>query len=111
MKYILQTINISISDSIRSLVESKAKVLERFVFRFSPETVEARIEVGKPSRHHHKGMVFYAEINLKVPGKLLRAEETDLDLASAINGAFQEVERQIKEYKDKMITKNKFAKN
>ncbi|OGN30620.1 MAG: ribosomal subunit interface protein [Candidatus Yanofskybacteria bacterium RIFCSPLOWO2_02_FULL_43_10b] len=107
MKYILQSVNISISPSIQALVEAKINSLERFVSRFSPEAVEARIEVGKPSRHHHTGPVFYAEINLKVPGKLLRAEATHLDLNSAINEAFKEMGRQIKDYKEKLITKTK----
>ena len=110
MKYILQPLNISISNSISVLVETKVRTLERFVSRFDPKTVEARIEVGKPSRHHHTGLVFYAEINLKIPGKLLRAEATHLDLSFAINEAFKEIERQVKDYKEKMITKNKNSK-
>ncbi|TSC73751.1 MAG: Sigma 54 modulation protein/ribosomal protein S30EA [Parcubacteria group bacterium Gr01-1014_44] len=107
MKYILQSTNTTISDSIQALIDSKIKALEHFISRFDPETVEARIEVGKPSRHHQTGLVFYAEINLKIPGKLLRAEATHLDLLSAVNEAFKEVERQVKDYKEKMITKNK----
>lgn len=107
MKYTLHPLNTSISSSILKLIETKVKLLERFVVRFDPETVEARIEVGKPSRHHHTGPIFYAEINLKVPGKLLRAEATHLDLNSAINEVFKEVERQVKDHKDKLVTKNK----
>ena len=110
MKYILQGKNISISESIVSLVETKIKTLERFVSRFDPAVVEARIEVGKPSRHHRTGLVFYAEINLKIPGKSLRAEVTNLDLSLAVNEAFKEMERQIKDYKDKIVTKNKNSK-
>ena len=111
MKYILQSKNITISPGITTLIESKIKMLERFVSRFDPEAVEARIEVGKPSRHHHTGLVFYAEINLKIPGKLLRAEATHLDLVYAVNEVFKEMERQVKDYKDKIITKNKFVQN
>ncbi|MDP3730982.1 MAG: ribosome-associated translation inhibitor RaiA [bacterium] len=107
MKYMLQGTNISISGSIEALVASKIKTLDRFVSRFDEATVEARIEVGKPSRHHHTGMVFYAEINLKIPGKLLRAEAMHLDLSFAISEAFKEIERQVKDYKEKIITKNK----
>lgn len=107
MKYVLQPINTSISDSIQALVDGKIKTLERFVSRFDPQAVEARIEVGKPSQHHHTGLVFYAEINLKIPGRLLRAEAIHLDLVYAVNEAFKEIERQVKDYKDKIITKNK----
>ena len=111
MKYILQPINTTISPSIQTLIEGKIKSLERFVSRFDPAVVEARIEVGKPSRHHHTGPVFYAEINLKIPGKLLRAEATHLDLTLAVSEAFKEMERQIKDHKDKLVAKNKNSKN
>ena len=107
MKYILQGKNTTISESIQILVETKIKALERFVSRFNASAVEARIEVGKPSRHHHTGPVFYAEVNLKIPGKLLRAEAVNLDLASAVNETFKEMERQIKDHKEKLITKTK----
>ena len=107
MKYILQSVNTTISSGLQALIETKIKSLERFVSRFDQGVVEARIEVGKPSRHHHTGPVFYAEINLKVPEKLLRAEATNLDLLSAVSEVFKEIERQVKDYKDKMITKNK----
>ena len=107
MKYILQGKNTTISESIQILVETKIRALERFVSRFNASAVEARIEVGKPSRHHHTGPVFYAEVNLKIPGKLLRAEATHLDLNSAINEIFKEIERQVKDYKEKIITKKK----
>lgn len=110
MRYILQGKNITISDSINTLVETKIKALERFVSRFDADAVEARVEVGKPSRHHHSGPVFYAEVNLKIPGKLLRAEATHLDLIYAVNETFKELERQIKDHKDRIIAKNKNSK-
>lgn len=107
MKYTIHPLNITISPSIQTLIETKTKSLERFVSRFDSGVVEARIEIGKPSRHHHSGPVFYAEINLKIPGKLLRAEAAHLDLNSAVNEVFKEIERQVKDYKDKLVTKNK----
>ncbi len=103
----IQAKNIPISESIQVVIDAKIKALERFVSRFDQSAVEARIEVGKPSRHHHSGPVFYAEINLKIPGKLLRAEANHLDLNLAISEAFKEMERQIKDYKEKLIARNK----
>lgn len=111
MKYTLHPINTTISASMETLIETKVKSLERFVSRFDSGAVEARIEVGKPSRHHHTGPVFYAEINLKIPGHLLRAEAIHLDLNSAVNAVFKEMERQIKDHKDKLVTKAKKIKS
>lgn len=102
MRYFLQAKNTTITPVIENLVADKIKALERFVARFDRGAVEARIEVGKPSKHHRSGIVFYAEINLKVPGKLLRAEATHLRLEYAVNAAFKEIERQVKKYKEKV---------
>jgi len=103
MKYILQGKNIELTVAANDFISSKIKVLERLTKRFDQEAIEARIEVGKPSKHHRSGFVFYAEINLKLPGGMLRAEANHLDLNFAINEAFKEMERQIKKYKDKKI--------
>ena len=103
MKYILQGKNIELTIAINDLIASKIKILERLTKRFDQEAIEARVEVGKPSRHHRSGPIFYAEINLKLPSRLLRAEANHLDLNFAINEAFKEIERQIKKYKEKKI--------
>lgn len=83
-------------------MEEKVRSLERFTARFDQAAVEARIEVGRPSKHHRSGMVFYAEVNLKLPGKLLRSEATHLRLEYAVNEVFKETERQVKKYKEKI---------
>ena len=102
MKPILQGKNIELTVAINDFVASKIKVLERLTKHFDQGAIEARVEVGKPSKHHRSGFVFYAEINLKLPGKMLRAEVSHLDLNFAISEAFKEMERQIKKYKEKL---------
>lgn len=103
MKFILQGKNIKITDSIQDLINAKIGFLERFTVRFNQDAVEARVEVGKPSKHHRSGFVFYAEINLKLPGAMLRAEANHLDLNFAVSEAFKEIERQVKKYKEKLV--------
>jgi len=101
MQIIIQGNNIKITDSIRSLIDQKVGGLSKFIQKVTPSLVEARVEVGKPSKHHRSGMVYYAEVNLKLPGKLLRAQANHLDLRYAINEACKKLERQIKKYKAK----------
>lgn len=105
MRHILQGKNVKINAAIEDYILQKIRSLERFTKHFNQDAVEARIEVGKPSKHHRSGFVFYAEINLKLPGKLLRAEAAHLDLNSAINEVFSEIERQAKKYKDRLAQK------
>ncbi len=93
--------NIELTPAIRSFVEEKVGSLAKFL-KGGAETLEARVEVGKPSRHHKSGQVFYAEVNLKIGKKLLRAQAEHFDLNAAIDQARNELERQIKKFKDKM---------
>ena len=98
MKIEINPINIKLDDALIVWIEKKIVGLEKFLKRINPATVEARVEIGKPSRHHQKGMVWYAEVNLKLPGRLLRATDTNKDLRTAINQVKDELQRQIKKY-------------
>ncbi|MEK7203633.1 MAG: ribosome-associated translation inhibitor RaiA [Patescibacteria group bacterium] len=98
MKIEISPKNIKLDDALVVWVEQKIGGLEKFLKRIDSNVVEARVEIGKPSRHHHKGLVWYAEANLKLPGKLLRATNMNKDLRLAINQVKDELQRQIKKY-------------
>ena len=101
MNIIIKTTNIELSPFIREFIEKKIGSLTKFLKHATPGLIEARIEIGKPSRHHKSGAVFYAEANLVLPGKLLRAEANHMDLKYAINKIRDELEKQIEKYKNK----------
>ncbi len=105
MLHTLQGKNLELTSVLERFIADKIQSLERITSRFDQDTIEARVEISKPSRHHRSGFVFYAEINLKLPGQLLRAEVSHLDLNFAINEAFEEIEKQVKKYKDKLTQK------
>ena len=69
--------------------------------KYSKDPIEVRVEIGKPSKHHRSGKVFYAEANLKMGGKLLRATCQHEDLRNAIVEVKDELQRQIKKFKGK----------
>lgn len=98
MKIEINSKNIKLDDALIIWVEKKIGGLEKFLKRIDLNTVEIRVEIGKPSKHHHKGLVWYAEANLKLPRKLLRATSNALDLRTAINQVKDELQRQIKRY-------------
>jgi len=54
-----------------------------------------------PSKHHRSGRIYYAEVNLKIGGKLLRATCQHEDLRNAIVDVKNELQKQIKKFKDK----------
>ena len=92
------TKNITLDAPLRVFIENKIGGLERLL---PSGPVEVRVEIGKPSRHHRSGPVFYAEVNIKIAGRLLRGESTDKDLRTAIDKTRDELHMQIKKFKEK----------
>ena len=68
---------------------------------------EMRVEVGKPSQHHHSGNVFYAEANLKIGAEFFRATSEREDLHTAVNNVRDDLERQLQKHKTKEISKHR----
>jgi len=92
---------------IKVSIEQKFGNLEKFLKRFSGKPIELQVEVGKPSQHHHKGEIFYAEANLILPGKEFRAVNNNYDLRVAIDRVREELARQIVKYKEVRIENRK----
>ena len=100
MKTMIHAKNIELTPSIEAFVERKMNTIAK-LFKSDDELIEARVEIGRPSKHHQKGPVYYAEINLKIGGNLLRATVEHMDLRTAIDFARNEIEVQIKKFKSK----------
>lgn len=98
MKINISTKNITLDAPLTAFIESKIGSLEKF-FQKGPASVY--VEIGKPSRRHKSGPIFYAEANLKVDGSLLRAEASHEDLRTAIDEVRDELHIQIKKLKEK----------
>lgn len=98
MNITLTAKNIEITQAIRAFIEDKIGGLEKIIGHTESS---ASVEIGKPSKHHRSGEVFYAEVNLKMGGNLLRSEAQRDDLYAAIVEAKDELQTQIKKFKDK----------
>ena len=98
MKIIISTKNILLDSALETFIQDKIGGLDHLV---GNSDGEARVEIGKPSQHHQSGPVFYAEVNLKLGGALLRATCQHEDLRNAIVDVKNELQVQIKKFKDK----------
>lgn len=96
MKIDITTKNITLDDALEVFIENKIGSLEKYL-----KEASARVEIGRPSKHHKTGPVFYAEVNLKSGGKLLRGQALHADLRSAIVKVKEELHMQIKKLKEK----------
>lgn len=99
MQIIISTKNISLDGPLEVFVQEKIGGLDKLI---GNDKSEARVEIGLPSKHHRSGQIYYAEVNLKVGGKLLRATCQHEDLRNAIVDVKNETQRQIKKFKGKM---------
>ena len=100
MRIILKGTHIQLTDDIRDLVEEKIGSLSRFLEDLDPASVEARVEVGIPSEHIVSRTIHRAEVNLRLPGTLLRAETENPELSAALTEVRDELERQVEKYRE-----------
>jgi ribosomal subunit interface protein len=85
MKIIIKGIRIKLTQGLKNFIEEKIGGLEKF-FKFKVKEdfeIKAFVEIGKLSKHHRRGDVFYAECQILLPKKGVRfaAEKGDLKLA------------------------------
>ena len=98
MKIDISTKNITLDPALDEFVREKIGGLDHLI---GNNDGQARVEIGKPSQHHRSGDVFSAEVNLSLGSKLLRATCVHEDLRNAITDAKDELQVQIKKFKEK----------
>ncbi len=111
MKLILYGKNLDLTPSIKAFVEEKIGSVSKFLKPAEGSLAEARVEIAKPSKHHRSGFIYRAEVNLKIGGRLFRAAAEHLDLHTAIDLTRDEIERQIKEHKERSREARREPKN
>ena len=119
MKIVIKTANVKLTPILRQYIEEKINPLEKFVkmlynekylddfFGKGKPKVEAWVEIGKISRHHQKGLIFRAEAQLRFPGRSIRSEARSEDLRIAITEVKDDLQRELKQYKNKLIAQTK----
>lgn len=89
---------ISHSDAIKEYAEEKMNMLDKYLGDI--QAINCDLEVSKEAEHK-SGSIFRAEINLELPGTLLRVEKTAEDMYKAIDKAKDHLVRSIVDYKEK----------
>lgn len=101
--------NLSPSNTIETNIRKHITKLEKFSDRLS----DCRVVIAVPHRHHHQGNICHVQINLTVPGGELvvnrqpPTQQTHEDLHVAIRDAFENAERQLKDYTQRQRSKIK----
>ena len=101
VRIIIKTTNLELTPALNEYIETKLWSLNKFVDKWDIEgAVEAKVEIGKTTKHHQKGDVYRAEVNLALPGQLIRAQREEWDLRIAIDRVKNKLQQEIKKYND-----------
>lgn len=101
MRITIKATDLDVTPALKEFIDEKIGLLEKFVKRWDAEgSVEVWVEVGRTTRHHQKGNVFRAEADLRLPKKILRAEDEDFDIRVAVDRVRDKLEREIEKYKE-----------
>ncbi len=86
--------NLELTDRLDEYVHSKVTRLTRFL----PDIESARVDLNETNaRNASRRMV--AQLTIRVPGNILRAEERSADIFAAFDAVIDKMDRQIQRYK------------
>jgi putative sigma-54 modulation protein len=106
MKLHLAGKGLEITPSLEKYAEEKLGSLQKFVQKFDIEgAVELNVRLNLTTRHHQKGDIYGIIADLKLPKKILRAEDEAEDMHSAIDIARNKLLAEIEKYR----TQHEFA--
>ncbi len=97
----IKSTRLELTPAIRDYFQSKMDMVEKHLGEI--KIVNCDVEIEKAIGGQHKGEIFRAEVNLQVPGKLLRVEKTESDLYKAIDKVKDHLELVIRKHKEKII--------
>ena len=100
MKTTIKATNLDLTPEIKKAIEEKIATLDKFISH-TDTLIEAFVEVATETRHYEQGKIYYAEANIKVSGKIIRAEAREENIYKAINTVKDELQVLLKKYKEK----------
>ncbi len=101
MKIIIKTTNAELTPDIAEYLNQKIHGLDKFLGGMDMNVIEARVEIGRTTKHHQTGDIFRVEVNLRLPGRVLRSEAEELDWRTAIDVVKEELQNGIEKYRGK----------
>ncbi|MDD5071188.1 MAG: ribosome-associated translation inhibitor RaiA [Patescibacteria group bacterium] len=101
----IKATKIKLTPEIKSYAEKKMAMLEKYLG--GVQILNCDVEVGMSVGGQNSGKIYKTEVNLEVPGSLLRVEKTEKDLFKSIDKVKDHLEIIIKKYKEKRIDKKR----
>jgi len=96
MEITIKATGITLTPDLEKVINDKVGGLSKFF----DNIIRANVEVGRTTRHHQKGDVFLAEVNLEVPKKIIRAESETQDIIVSLNDVKDKLKIELIKYKE-----------
>ena len=101
MKFTITGRNIELTKGLKDAVEDKLSRLEKY---FTPDTdVYVTLSVEKERQK--------IEVTIPMKGNIIRSEQVSNDMYVSIDLVEEVIERQLKKYRTKLVTKSRLAEN
>lgn len=105
MFFRLKATKVILTDDVKDYIQKKMDMLEKYLGDIQILNVD--VEIEKSIGSHQTGDIYRAEVNIEVPGDLLRVEKTEEDVFAAIDKVKDHLEILIKKHKEKLIDRNR----
>jgi putative sigma-54 modulation protein len=95
----IKATGVDLPQSVVNYIYDKIGGLKKYLEKkLAAGSVDITAEIGRTTRHHRQGLVYRAECNIALPGKVLRGVHEDWDARRCIDEIKQELQEQIKDY-------------
>ena len=104
MQIRIRATKIKLTPEIKNFIQEKMNMIEKYLG--NTQVLNCDVEVGMSVGGQASGQIYRAEVNLEVPGELLRVEKTEKELLKAIDKVKDHLEIIIKKYREKRMFKS-----
>ena len=97
MNIIIKGTNLELHNDLKEYVHEKIGGLKKFIENedMDSNSIKARVELARTTKHHQHGEVYRAEVNLQFPGKMLRNVVESEDIYKSIDDVKDELREMI----------------
>ncbi len=99
----IKATKIKLTPEIKEYAQKKMDMLDKYLGSFKP--VNCDVEIGLAVGGQANGKIYRTEVNLKLPGELIRVEKTEKDILKSIDKVKDHLRMSIQKYKGKKTGK------
>ncbi|MDO8600112.1 MAG: HPF/RaiA family ribosome-associated protein [bacterium] len=101
MKYTIKTIHLPVSITLTKDVERKIVSPLKKILGSNTEAISLMVELLRESRHHRKGSIWTARLNLSIGKNMIRIEQSGEDIHEAVDLCAAQAREDVKKFKER----------